>query len=135
MKIRLLHQSVKKTWLKRRLCLREDNTVVLIFKFYKCTSDKYTRNHNARKNRDKQYSSVGVVTWCVVRIKSLIYASDSPLGAPAVDPVAVDTAFSSSPSKVGTIKLSLVMSLYLVTKTVKRRHKWVSASKVSKICR
>ena len=74
----------------------------------------------------------------------ILHASDSPIGAPAGETVVLATvvapddavvAASSSPSKMGTIKLSLVMSLYLVTKTVNLRHKCVSASKVSKICR
>ena len=63
----------------------------------------------------------------------ILHASDSPIGAPAGETVVLATvvapdddaaaAASSSPSKMGTIKLSLVMSLYLVTKTVKRLHK------------
>ena len=63
--------------------------------------------------------------------KSVAQASDSP----EVTPAGAADAASISSSKMGTIRLSLVINLYLVTKTVNRRHRCVSASNFSNIWR
>ena len=63
--------------------------------------------------------------------KSFAQASDSP----EVTPAGAADAASISSSNMGTIRLSRVISLYLVTKTVNRRHRCVSASNFSNIWR
>jgi len=66
-------------------------------------------------------------------VVTVVFAADAVVEAvetveevvlPVVDPgPGVTTLSASSPSKMGTIKLSLVINLYLVTKTVKRRQR------------